>query len=68
MPTGEPRGMVAKLRGNGNLHLLDAESLDPTSFADSQAIIEFRQKLASKSTSCSIPLPKVSAGKATGDQ
>ncbi len=46
MPTGELRRMVAKLRGNGNLHLLDAESLDPTSFADSQAIIEFRQKLA----------------------
>ncbi len=34
--------MVAKLRGNGNLHLLDAESLIPL-FADSQAIIEFRQ-------------------------
>ncbi len=40
--------MVAKLRGNGNLHLLDAESLRSTSFADSQAIIEFRQKLASE--------------------
>lgn len=39
---------MAKLRGNGNLHLLDAESLRSTSFADSQAIIEFRQKLASE--------------------
>ncbi len=34
--------MVAKLRGNGNLHLLDAESLRSHLFADSQAI-EFRQ-------------------------
>ncbi len=67
MPTGELKRMVAKLRGNGNLHLLDAESYDPTSFADSQAIIEFRQKLAQKSTNCSMPLPKVSAGKATAD-
>ncbi len=66
MPTGELRALVAKLRGNGNLHLLDAESLRPTSFADSQAIIEFRQKLATESTNCSMPLPKVSAGKATG--
>ncbi len=40
--------MVAKLRGNGNLHLLDAESLRSHLFADSQAIIEFRQKLASE--------------------
>ncbi len=40
--------MVAKLRGNGNLHLLDAESLLSHLFADSQAIIEFRQKLASE--------------------
>lgn len=39
---------MAKLRGNGNLHLLDAESLRSHLFADSQAIIEFRKKLASE--------------------
>lgn len=39
---------MAKLRGNGNLHLLDAESLRSHLFADSQAIIEFRQKLVSE--------------------
>ncbi len=66
MPTGELKTHGGKLRGNGNLHLLDAESLRSHPFADSQAIIEFRQKLASEINSCSIPLPKVSAGKATG--
>ncbi len=43
MPTANPERMVAKLRGNGNLHLLELNRYDPTSFADSQAIIEFRQ-------------------------
>ncbi len=66
MPTGELKAHGGKAAGNGNLHLLDAESLRSHLFCCSQAIIEFRQKLASEINKLQLPLLKVSAGKATG--